>query len=57
MVQILEHHYPCGSLPLGHEYAKLASIARAAGNVEAANEAAVKAANIFTAHHGQAFHT
>ena len=52
-LQILEHHYPLGSLPLAHEYSKLASIARAAGKLEEAFEMSQKAGDILAAHYGQ----
>jgi hypothetical protein len=52
-LQILEHHYPLGSLPLAHEYSKLASIARAAGKLEEAFEVSQKAGDILAAHYGQ----
>ncbi|GAQ78424.1 Tetratricopeptide repeat like superfamily protein [Klebsormidium nitens] len=51
-VQILEYHYPRGSLPLAHEFAKLSSIARAAADGDEAAQMARKAEAILKAHYG-----
>jgi hypothetical protein len=52
---ILSVHYPQGCLALGHEEAKLAGLAMAAGNAATSTAAAQRALACFRAHYGASY--
>ena len=52
---ILRVHYPQGCLALGHEDAKLAGLALAAGDAATASTAAQRALAYFRAHYGTSY--
>lgn len=54
-LRILRVHYPPRSLPLAHELAKVALLASACGEAEAARAAAAEATAVFVANYGESY--